>query len=219
MNNLFGQDIIKSIGFDEGEILKNIMELHCPYGFELDPCFSIGSFYRKNGIIPPMFKFDIKPQARGVVQASAENLPIDDGMINSIMFDPPFLSSSGDSMESKDDNVNIMAKRFSVFKTMGELWNWYDECLVEFSRVLKDGGVLVFKNQDTVSSAKQYFSHVRIMNKAVEVGFYPKDLFILLAKNRIIGGNHANQQHARKFHCYYWVFEKKSCPINYHIAV
>jgi Predicted DNA modification methylase len=219
MNNLFGQDIIKSIGFDEGEIIKNIMELHCPDGFDVDPCYSIGRFYDDFGIKKPKQMFDIKPQAKGVVQSNANSLPIEPQSVNSIMFDPPFLASCGDSMESKDENVNIIAKRFSVFKTMAELWKWYDECLAEFSRILKPGGVLVFKNQDTVSSAKQYFSHVRIMNKAVSEGFYPKDLFILLAKNRIIGGNHAIQQHARKFHCYYWVFEKKPCTINYNIAV
>lgn len=28
-------------------------------------------------------------------------------------------------------------------------------------------------------------SHVFIMNEAIKIGFYPKDLFILLAKNRL----------------------------------
>ena len=52
-------------------------------------------------------------------------------------------------------------------------------------------------------------SHVFIMNEAVKLGFYPKDLFILLAKNRLVADWQVkNQKNARKFHSYFWVFEK-----------
>ena len=88
-------------------------------------------------------------------------------------------------------------------------------CLVEYKRVLKPNGILIFKCQDTVSSGKQWFSHSHIMNMAVNVGFYPKDLFMLLAKNRIIGHNHSNQKHARKFHSYFWVFENRLSKVDY----
>lgn len=211
MNTLFGQDVIKSISFDEGEILRCIQFLHCPNWFELDPCFSVGRFYEDFGIKKPKYRFDIEPQARDVIKASAESLPIEDCSIDSIMFDPPFLAGEN----SEGENTGIICSRFSQFKSIPELWEWYRKCLVEFKRVLRPNGVLVFKNQDTVSSAKNYFSHVYIMNEAVKIGYYPKDLFILLAKNRIIGGNHAKQQHARKFHCYYWVFENNQSKINY----
>lgn len=211
MTTLFGQDIIKSISFDEGEIIRSIQELHCPNWFEVDPCYSIGRFYEAFGIPKPKFRFDINPQVIGVEQANANKLPFDDDSVNSIMFDPPFLA--GENAEGK--NVGITCSRFSQFKYMENLWSWYDECVHEYSRILKHGGILVFKCQDTVSSAKQYFSHCHVMNMAVKAGFYPKDLFILLAKSRIIGGNHEIQQHARKFHCYYWVFEKRNCRVDY----
>jgi hypothetical protein len=47
------------------------------------------------------------------------------------------------------------------------------------------------------------------MNEAEKSGFYIQDLFILLAKNRMIGHNHKNQKHARKFHSYFIVLKKK----------
>ncbi len=87
-------------------------------------------------------------------------------------------------------------------------WGFYGESLSEFWRVLRSGGILVFKCQDSVESAKQYISHVAVMNMAVKQGFYPVDLFILVADNRIIGSTHHNQQHARKYHSYFWVFER-----------
>jgi hypothetical protein len=69
--------------------------------------------------------------------------------------------------------------------------------------------VLIFKCQDKVSGGKQYFSHCFIKEEAEKIGFYPKDLFILLAKNRIMADWQVeNQKNARKFHSYFWVFEK-----------
>jgi hypothetical protein len=47
------------------------------------------------------------------------------------------------------------------------------------------------------------------MNEAEKNGFYTKDLFILVAKTRMIGHNHKIQKHARKFHSYFLVFVKK----------
>jgi hypothetical protein len=55
------------------------------------------------------------------------------------------------------------------------------------------------------------------MNMALELGFYPKDLFILTAKMRInsFGGRWNKQEHARKYHSYFWVFEKIKPKVKY----
>ena len=55
------------------------------------------------------------------------------------------------------------------------------------------------------------------MNMALELGFYPKDMFILTAKMRInsFGGRWNKQEHARKYHSYFWVFEKIKQKVNY----
>ena len=53
--NLFN-DPIKSISYNNDEILENIIELHCPGGFDLDPTYSIGNFY-KGHIRKPKFKY------------------------------------------------------------------------------------------------------------------------------------------------------------------
>ena len=119
------------------------------------------------------------------------------------MFDPPFLVGY-----TKTKPTGLIGERFHGFAYIKDLLDFYDESLVEFQRVLKKKGILVFKCQDTVSSGKQYLSHVHIINKAEELGFYCKDMFVLLAKSRMIGHNHKNQKHARKFHSYFLVFEK-----------
>jgi hypothetical protein len=140
-NLLFGQ-VIRSTSYDEGEIIRSIHELYMDDWFDLDPCYSIGNFYKNNGIKSPKLKFDINPQARGVQQASAEKLPLENESVNSIMFDPPFIISSGESLLKPKKGSNIISSRFYSFPTAKILWDWYNACLIEFYRLLKQGGYL-----------------------------------------------------------------------------
>jgi len=209
---LTNDTVIRSIGSDQHEIIRNIIKLHVPDGIDCDPTYSKGVFYKGEGINQPKYKFDIFPQTEETVLATAEDLPLDNESINSLMFDPPFMAGF-----TKEKPTGLMGKRFHGFPYVSHLWKWYDQCLAEFYRVLKSDGVLIFKCQDTVSSGKNWFSHVHIMNLALGAGFYPKDMFVLTAKNRIIGANHSNQKHARKFHSYFWVFQKAPCRVDYTI--
>jgi hypothetical protein len=196
-------DIIKTTSYDQQEIIRNIITLHCPQGIDVDPTYSKGVFY-KNGIDQPRKKFDLYPQTDDTKKANAAALPLQDESETSIMFDPPFIVG-----HTKDKPTGIIGERFHGFRYIKDLWAWYDECLFEFYSILKKDGVLIFKCQDTVSSGKQWFSHVHIINEAERLGFYTKDMFVLNAKSRIIGHNHKNQKHARKFHSYFLVFIKK----------
>lgn len=206
----------KTTSYSQIEIIKSIIDLHVEGEvIELDPTFSKGNFYKNTGIPMPLSAFDISPKFDWVKKSCATRLPIADESISSIMFDPPFLATKGKSLKA-GDNSNLMAKRFSVFPTEKELHSFYIKSLSEFYRVLKPNGILIFKCQDKVSSGKQYFSHVMIHNWASEIGFYAKDLYVLLAKNRIVAKwQLKNQKHARKFHSYFWVFQKKKVKINY----
>lgn len=203
------KEVLSSISYDQHEIIRNIIKLHCPQGIELDPTYSKGNFYNKAGIDEPLEKFDLFPQTDDTLQADANDLPHLDNSVSSIMFDPPFLAG-----HTKQKPTGIIGKRFHGFRYIPELWQWYSECLEEFYRILEPAGVLIVKCQDTISSGKQWFSHLHIMNEAERIGFYNKDLFILLAKNRIIGHNHGNQQHARKFHSYFIVMTKYVRRLN-----
>ena len=208
--------MIKSISYSQSEIIQNILDLHVPQRYiDCDPTYSKGNFYKNTGIQKPEYKFDINPKTPDATQANAENLPLNSESINCIMFDPPFLATVGPSLKKGDDN-NKINKRFGVYPTEQALHQFYINAMKEFYRILKPKGILIFKCQDKISSSKQYMSHIFVHNKAVEIGFYPKDLFILLAKNRLTADwQRKNQKHARKFHSYFWVFEKDGKKINY----
>ena len=206
--------MVKSISYNEEEIINWILELHCSSTIELDPTYSKGNFYKRN-IEKPKYKFDLHPQIKGVVKYNAENLPLESRSINTIMFDPPFLATKGKSLTIKNDS-NKINKRFGVYPTEKKLHQFYINALNEFYRILKPNGILIFKCQDKVSSGTQYFSHNFIINQAERIGYYCKDMFILLAKNRIMADwQLRNQKNARKFHSYFLVFEKSNKKVSY----
>ena len=203
-------EIIKTISYDQEEIIKNIIKLYCPDGIDLDPTYSKGVFYKN--IKEPKLKFDLYPQIEGVVEADCGELPLESNTINTIMFDPPFVAG----IQKKSD-TGIIINRFGSYKNVSiVLWGMYHRALKEFYRLLKPKGILIFKCQDSVDSGKQCLSHVEVINYAMSLGFYPKDMFVLLAKNRLIGKHHSKQQHARKFHSYFLVFIKQRNPVNYY---
>ncbi len=200
---------VKSISYDQHQIIKWILQLHCEGDIELDPTYSTGGFY-KQGVREPKYKFDIYPQKPGVIQANAEHLPIKDESISTMILDFPFLSTKGPSLLNRKDGQNETIKRFGCYPTEKELFALFKNSLKEAYRVLKKNGICIFKIQGKVSSGRNYMSHHYAMNYAEEVGFYIKDEFILLAKNRMVPKWHTlNQQHCRKHHAFFLVFQKK----------
>ena len=193
--------LIKSFSYNQKEIIQNALSLHAIDGPILDPAYGKGNMW------PDVdYKFDINPQTEDTQQGDCRKLPFKDGEIATVIFDPPFLATKRPSLKKKSGN--IINKRFSVFPTEKELFDFYMDSLYEFWRVLKKKGIVIFKCQDKVSSGKQYWSHCLIWEMAREIGFYPVDLFVLLAKNRIVANWQKNQKHARKFHAYFWVLRK-----------
>ncbi len=200
--------MIKSISYNEPEIQNNILKLHSEKEYyELDPCYSKGVFYERE-LKEPRIKFDIKPQTECTEKADVRNLPLENNSVESIIFDPPFIiglpNSSKDSKSS-----NRIFNRFGGFFSKQEQSKFYRDSLKELYRILKKDGIIAFKCQDTVCSGKQYLVHAEIINIAEDIGFYVKDLFVLLAKSRMKSGKWKVQRHARKYHCYYLVLTKK----------
>lgn len=215
-DTLFGPKTISTISYNEQEIIRDILHLHAAGAdIDCDPTYSIGNFY-KRGLAAPEYKFDLYPQVPGVVGARSDNLPLKEKSVNVLMFDPPFIISGINDMCPKErDERHIIPKRFSGFMNFQELKKMYTLSLKEFFRVVAPGGIVIFKCQDVVSACKNHFTHSWLMLKAIELGFMPVDLFILLARTRLKSGKWKTQQHARKYHSYFWVFKKGKCRVEY----
>lgn len=200
---------VKSISYSEDEIILDILRLHSPEGtIDLDPTYSIGQIYQ--GRVPqPTMKSDINPQIEGVEQYDCRYLPISNDKLGCILFDPPFVISMGEAKPA-----NKMTERFTGFTSWDELTDMYSQALDEFYRVLRRGGIIIFKCQDVLNGDYQFFTHVAVMQLAASKGYYIKDLFIFLNKTRMRNQN-GRQRHASKHHSYYWVLQKSPKRVYY----
>jgi len=207
--------MIKSIYYSNDEIIKSIMDLYEIKQFDLDCTYSKGVFWKN--IIPPVHKTDLLPQHDDVIQSNSENLPFENNSMKNTIYDPPFLICGKTYKENKDGS-SIMAKRFEGYTNFEELKSNYYNTLKELYRITENGGKVIMKTQDSVSGGRQHLTHNMVINMGIDLGFYPKDIFILLAKSRLNAFNGTKwktQYHARKFHSYFIVFEKTSQKVNY----
>lgn len=205
---------IKSVYGSNYEAIKNIMELYNIERFDLDCTYSKGAFWKD--LPGPVNKSDLIPYNESIIEASSENLPFGDGSMKSIMYDPPFVIA-GSSYKGNKEGSSIIAKRFEGYTNYRELTENYYNTLKELYRVCEKGGYVVMKCQDTVSGGKNHFTHCLIMNMAMQIGFYPRDMFVLTSNVRInsFGTKWTKQEHARKYHSYFWVFEKVKPRVKY----
>lgn len=207
--------IIKSTSTSTEEILRNIMALHNNgEPFEADITYSKGGFYKKTGVPEPTYKFDVVPLFDDVVKLEPLGpIPLEDNSLSSIVCDLPFIISPKNSPSCLLDDGkkrNIIFNRFHSYYPQKELFQSYYHWIKESYRVLKQDGILVFKTQATVSARRNIMTPEFSCMAALSVGFDCIDQFVLLAKARLISGKIKKQEHARKFHSFYYVFKKST---------
>jgi len=194
--------LIKSVQTKDQDILMAIRQLYLDgKNFDLDPCFSTGTFYK--GIKEPKYKLDKNPQRDDVTKNDVlAGLPYKTNSLNGIVFDPPFMFGiHGPTHKS------LMSERFTMFNKWENLEVMYKASLAEFYRILKKKGVVAFKCQDYTDS-KTTLTHCFVHNWAIKEGFKAEDLFIKIATGGRIWNKKLTQRHARKYHCYWFVFKK-----------
>ena len=209
--------MVKSVYTSNQEVITNIMHLYNIDRFDLDCTYSRGNFWK--GLPDPIHKTDLYPHYDNVLQADSEDLPFESDSMRAIMYDPPFvIVGSGKGHKKNGPKSSIIAKRFEGYGRYNDLTENYYKTLKELYRLCEKDGFVVMKCQDTVSGGVQYFSHVHVMNMALDIGFYPKDMFVLTSNVRVNAFNGTKwrkQHHARKYHSYVWVFQKRKARFNY----
>lgn len=224
--------VLRNLSYSQFEILDNINKLHLDEkGYDADFTYSKGGFYGTHSFVDsygekqtviieePKIKLDVYPQTEDTIKIEPlEVFPIEDESLNSCIIDPPFVCSCGSSLKNPKKGSNMISNRFSSYYPIYTLFESYSHLLSEAYRTLKDGGVCVFKCQNTISGSKFYCSEEFTWMEAQKQGFYVLDKAILGANNRIISGKVKKQAHFRNYASVFWVFkkDKRQKPIDYY---
>jgi tRNA G10 N-methylase Trm11 len=197
------------------DVFPKILDLHVSRGAVIaDITYGKGVFWKKVDLSNYcLLATDIKT---GV---DCRNLPYENEEIDCVVFDPPYLESMYRQTTDHMGGIGTYGA-FRDFYSNGETIRseakWHDAVLAfyfvvaqEVYRVLKRKGTFIIKCQDEVSAGKQRLTHVEIINEYEKMGYYTKDLFIVVRRNRASVSRIVRQLHARKNHSYFLVFVKK----------
>lgn len=197
------------------EVFPQILDLHVPVGTKIaDVTYGKGVFWR----CVDLKQYELLPTD---IQTGVDcrALPYEDGSIGCVVLDPPYME--GLFRKSKGHLAGggthaPFRERYSDSKPTEEGGpKWHEAVLdlyfragAEAYRVLETEGVFIVKCQDEVCANTQRLTHVELINHYAGLGFYAKDLFVVVRENRPGVSRLKKQVHARKNHSYFLVFVK-----------
>lgn len=178
------------------DLLPDIMAMYAKDGDVVaDVTYGKGVFWRNVDIE----KYDFRPTdlMDGV---DFKNLPHEDGSIDLLVLDPPYMHGGATVKESINKCYrNQNTSHESVIRL-------YAGGILEAARVLRKKGRIFIKCQDEIESGKQCMSHVEIIQLLELFGFRLLDLFTLVQATRP-AMRESYQKTARKNHSYMLVGE------------
>ena len=198
------------------DVFPQILDLHVPEGSTVaDVTFGKGVFWRN----VQKGKYDLLATD---IQSGVDcrDLPYEDEAIDCVVLDPPYM----EGLYRRDSSNMAGANSYAAFRSHysdgqatrkdapkyhAAVLDMYFSAGREANRVLKPKGILIVKCQDEVSANTQHLTHVEIINEYKELGFYAKDLFVVVRPNKPAMSRVIRQVHARKNHSYFLVFVKE----------
>ena len=202
--------VLSAYNLGNAEVFPKVLELYVsPGSVVADVTFGKGAFWK----FVPENRYELlaTDMLDGV---DCRNLPYDDGIIDCVVLDPPYMHSPGGTAHVphspfEEHYRNNGTGNTTESKYHQAVLDLYCAAGREAYRVLRDKGVLIVKCQDEVCANRQRFTHVEIMDEYRRLGFIAEDLFVVVRNNRPGVSRTVRQVHARKNHSYFLVFWKR----------
>jgi hypothetical protein len=201
------------VGINE-EVFPLVLGLHVPKGSVVaDVTCGKGIFWKH------ISKGEYRLRATDIqTGVDCRKLPYEDATIDCVVLDPPYmeglyrrakshLAGSGTYKAFRTTYSNS-ERTLDGPKYHEAVLDLYFKAGREAHRVLRKYGILIVKCQDEVSANTQRLTHVEIINEYKTLGFYAKDLFVVVRSNRPAVSRIKRQEHARKNHSYFLIFVK-----------
>lgn len=211
-------DVVVSSHLDDNSgVFPKLLRLHVAPGSTVaDLTFGRGVFWRK----VPKGQYNLLP-CDLKLGSDWKRLEYGDSSLDAVVFDPPYMeglyrktkpamAGSGTHRAFRDAYSNgalhTDAKQRKYHDAVLEA---YLSVMPEVRRVLKPGGKFIVKCQDEVSANRQKLTHVELIWAYEAQGFYCKDLFVVMRRNVPVIARLLKQEHARKNHSYFLVFQRQ----------
>lgn len=193
-------------------LFRDVVRLYLKDGFRVaDVTYGRGIFWRQ----VDTKRFDFLPSDKITCKCKYDfrSLPYPAGTFDCVVFDPPYTHNPGNLIVDKNYQNAAMTKGMNH----RDIFRLYCAGMLEAKRILKPGGMLWVKCKDEIESGVQRWSHIEIYECARKLGFFVKDLFVLMQKAPPVI-QYPEQKHARKNHSYLWVFKKPTNKERKHLA-
>lgn len=205
---------VRTIQADNAEVIAEAARLYLPDGaIVADVTWGKGAFWRKTDRTKfRLIGSDLDPSfGKPRIGADFRHMPYLSQSIDVVVLDPPYIAWAGNHITNhRYNNAATTGKESGTPLYHDGIIQLYREGMTEAFRVLKPGGFCWVKGKDEVSSGRQHWSHRQIPDIAdKELGFYMRDLFIVIPNGQSPTSRWTTQHHARKVHSYLWIFEKR----------
>lgn len=173
----------------------------------VDPTFGHGRFWKNVSL--GQYKVATSDLANGI---DLRHLPMEPDTVDMVVLDPPYRYTPQKNKRHEDtpghgqvDGLyNLQQAKLTSTEAVLDL---YVEGFEEAWRVLRHGGFLVVKCQDTVQDGQNIWVHCILMQEAERLGFACRDILIVAPK-AVLGTRWTRQRHLRKAHSYFLVLRK-----------
>ena len=201
-------DLVFSAGVaSNDEVFPDILSLYvAPGSVVADVTYGRGVFWRR--VPEGVFRVLATDIATGT---DCRELPYQDGAIDCVVFDPPYMHTPGGTAHVNHQNYEgyYQNNRANSGKKYHEaVLDLYFTAAREAWRVLRPGGIYIVKCQDEVCANIQRFTHIEVVNELTTYGFVAEDLFVVVRKGKPGVSRMLRQAHARKNHSYFLVLLK-----------
>lgn len=196
-------------------LFPKILDLYVEDGSKVaDLTYGKGVFWRE--VEPDRYDTYFSDLQTGV---DSRRTHYDDSYFDCVVFDPPYMEGlyrrTSNQMAGSESHSAFRERYSNSLPTTEGKRKYHDRVLemyihtgVEVDRILKKGGIYIVKCQDEVSANRQKLTHIEIVYGMEQIGFYCKDLFVITRNNSPSVSRVLKQEHSRKNHSYFLVFQK-----------
>ena len=202
-------DSLTTVSRSNEEAFARLIRLYARRGQTvIDPTYGNGTFWKN----VRWERYRVLATDLATDGVDLRRLPYEDNSADVVVLDPPYRYTPARNKKHEDtpghgkvDGLyNLQA---SALRNTQEVIDLYQSGMREARRVLKMGGFLFVKCQDTVQDGKLVWVHCLLMSYADGLGLACRDILIVATASPT-KTRWERQRHLRKAHSYFLVFRK-----------